>query len=88
MSGQMKHFRGLLTGPLLAGLSLIGAVPAFAQTPTPWAIGMQTSHSPVENGIQSLHTLVNTLMILIVLFVAALLLYVAWKFSRKRHPVP
>ncbi len=31
---------------------------------------MQTAHSPVENGIQSLHGLVNGLMIAVVIFVA------------------
>ena len=48
---------------------------------------MQPAHSPVENGIQDLHGLVNGLMIAIVIFVAALLLYVVWKFNAKRHPV-
>ena len=84
----MKQIRRLLTLPALAAASLAGLAPAFAQTPTPWAIGMQTAHSPVESGIQSLHTLVNTLMIAIVIFVAALLVYVLWKFNSKRHPVP
>ncbi len=83
----MKHFRRLLTLPALAVASFVGACPAWAQTPSPWAIGMQTSHSPVESGIQSLHTLVNVLMILVVIFVAVLLGLVIWKFNNKRHPV-
>ena len=83
----MKHLRRLLTRPALAAALLAPAVPAWAQTPSPWAIGMQTSHSPVESGIQSLHLLVNVLMIAIVIFVAALLGYVIWRFNSKRHPV-
>ena len=67
--------------------SLAGALPAAAQAPRPWEIGMQPSHSPVETGIQNLHLLVNVLMIGVVVFVAALLLFVMWKFSAKRHPV-
>ncbi len=86
-TGQMTQIRRLLTLPALVTPLLAGAVPAMAQVPTPWAIGMQNAHSPVESGIQSLHTLVNTLMILIVIFVALLLGYVMWKFNRKRHPV-
>ena len=49
---------------------------------------MQAAHSPVEASIHSLHTLVNDLMIAIVVFVAALLIYVIFKFNAKRHPVP
>ncbi len=67
--------------------SLAGALPAAAQVPRPWEIGMQPSHSPVETSIQNLHLLVNVLMIGVVVFVAALLLFVMWKFSVKRHPV-
>ena len=83
----MKQIRRLSTLPALAALTLTGGATAHAQAPSPWAIGMQTSHSPVENGIQSLHLLVNVLMIGIVIFVAALLGYVVWKFNSKRHPV-
>jgi cytochrome c oxidase subunit 2 len=80
----MKHFRRLLALP---GLALL-AGPAAAQTPRPWEIGLQTPHSPVEAGIHSLYSLVNWLMIAVVVFVAALLAYVMWKFDAKRHPVP
>ena len=74
----------------LVGLAVAGAAdadPAAAQTPHAWELGMQTSHSPVENNIQSLHALVNGLMIAVVIFVAGLLLFVVWKFNKKRHPV-
>ncbi len=84
----MKHFRRLMVLPLWAVLAVVTAAPGFAQTPSPWAIGMQTAHSPVEVQLQSLHLLVNVLMIAIVIFVAALLGYVIWKFNGKRHPVP
>ena len=59
----------------------------MAQTPHPWQLGMQTPHSPVEEGIHSLHSLVTWLMVIIVIFVAGLLGYVIWKFNAKRHPV-
>ena len=60
---------------------------AQAQVPEPWQMGMQTPHSPVETNIHSLHSLVTWLMVLIVVFVAALLGYVVYKFNNKRHPV-
>ena len=85
----MTYFRRLgAFGHGVALLALAGAMPAAAQTPQPWETGMQPAHSPVEAGIHSLYNLVNTLMILVVVFVAALLLLVIYKFNAKRHPVP
>ncbi len=48
---------------------------------------MQAAHSPVQAGIEQLHSLVNWIMIVIVIFVAGLLGYVVWKFDAKRHPI-
>ncbi len=80
----MTHFRraAALTASLLAL-----ATPALAQMPKPWELGMQAAHSPVENNIQDLNGLVQWLMAAVVVFVAALLGYVIWRFSAKRHPV-
>jgi cytochrome c oxidase subunit 2 len=73
----------------VSGLALAATMArASAQTPHAWELGMQHAHSPVENGIQHLHGLVNGLMIAIVVFVAGLLGYVLWRFSAKRHPMP
>jgi cytochrome c oxidase subunit 2 len=59
----------------------------MAQAPRPWEMGLQAPHSPVEENIHSLHTLVTWLMVIIVVFVAGLLGYVIWKFNAKSHPV-
>ncbi len=83
----MSIFRRLSALPAPVAVLAAIALPAAAQVPRPWEIGMQPAHSPVENGIQSLHGLVNGLMIAVVIFVAGLLAYVMWKFSAKRHPV-
>ena len=83
----MIHFRRLLARPAQIAAFVMLALPAAAQTPRPWELGMQTAHSPVEEGIQNLHGLVNGLMIAVVVFVAGLLLYVMWRFNAKRHPV-
>ncbi len=63
------------------------AAPAWAQTPQPWEMGLQTAHSPVEHGIHNLHSLVTWLMFAVVVLVAALLGLTVYKFNAKRHPV-
>jgi cytochrome c oxidase subunit 2 len=84
----MKHLRLALTRIAPAVLASLAVVPAaMAQTPRPWEMGLQAPHSPVETNIHSLHTLVTWLMVAVVVFVAALLAYVIWKFDAKRHPV-
>jgi cytochrome c oxidase subunit 2 len=84
----MKHLRRALTrvAPAVAAV-LAASSGAMAQAPRPWEMGLQAPHSPVEENIHSLHTLVTWLMVIIVVFVAGLLGYVVWKFNAKRHPV-
>ncbi len=53
----------------------------IVQAPHPWQLGMQTARSPVERNVQSLN-------VLITVFVAGLLAYVCWRYNAKRHPVP
>ena len=74
-------------GAFLAAAAAMLAAPAAAQTPAPWQMGMQTAHSPVEAGIQSLNGLVTYIIVAITVFVAALLLYVCFRYSRSRNPV-
>lgn len=71
------------------GVALLGASAsvALAQVPRDWQIGMQAAHSPVEQGIHSLHDLVMIILGVVTVFVAALLLYASWRFSAKRNPV-
>ena len=47
---------------------------------------MQTAHSPVEQQIHNLHTLVTWLMAGVVVFVGGLLAYVIYKFASHRNP--
>ncbi len=62
-------------------------MPAWAQAPRAWEMGLQAAHSPVEKGIHNLHSLVTWLMFAVVVFVAALLGLTIYKFNAKRHPV-
>jgi cytochrome c oxidase subunit 2 len=78
----------------LAALSTILATPflaaqaALAQAPRDWEMGMQAAHSPVKVAIASLHDLVLTIITLVTLFVAGLLIWVAFRYNSKRNPVP
>ena len=84
----MKHLRRALTRIAPVAAAVLAFIPAVrAQAPRPWEMGLQTAHSPVELNVHSLHTLVTWLMVAVVVFVAALLGYVIWKFNAKRHPV-
>jgi cytochrome c oxidase subunit 2 len=67
---------------------LAAAGPALAEAPHNWQIGMQAAASPVEERIQSLHTGVLWVITAITLFVAALLIYVMWRFDAARNPKP
>lgn len=85
----MHQFRRLLS-TLAPGLLAPALLPtmAMAQQPVPWQMGMQAPGSPVEAGIQSLHSLVLAIITVITLFVAALLLYVVWRFSAQKNKTP
>jgi cytochrome c oxidase subunit 2 len=61
---------------------------AAAQMPQPWEIGMQPAHSPVKEGIHDLNVLVTVIISAIVVLVAALLLWVAYRFDSRRNPTP
>jgi cytochrome c oxidase subunit 2 len=66
---------------------LAGVAPALADKPKPWQMGMQDAASPVAAAIHRLDSLVLVIISAITIFVAALLLYVAWRFSSKRNAV-
>jgi cytochrome c oxidase subunit II len=78
---------------LFAALSMIvapGGV-ALAQAvaaPRPWEIGMQPAFGPLKQQQIELHNLVLVIITLITLFVAALLVWVMWRYNARRNPVP
>jgi cytochrome c oxidase subunit 2 len=82
-----RHFAALLSAPVGFVAAALSAGPALAQQPRNWEMGMQAAHSPVKEQIASLHDLVLIIITVITIFVAALLLYVCWRFERKRNPV-
>jgi cytochrome c oxidase subunit II len=82
-----RLFAALLstTIPPLVGLV---SIPAQAQAPRPWEMGMQPAFSPMKQGIIDLHNLVLVLITIVTIFVGILLAWVCYRFSAKRNPVP
>lgn len=88
----MPNFRRAMVLPTVAAgillcLTAVGSG-AFAQVPHDWQIGMQTASSPVQAKIEQLHDLILIIITAITVFVAALLLYVCWRYQSKRNPTP
>ncbi len=83
----LKRILAWATGPLVA-LVAVGAGPALAQVPHDWQLGFQAPHSPVQQAVEGLHSMVVWLMALVTVFVAALLLFVVWRYRASKNPVP
>ena len=56
--------------------------------PSPRQIGFQEAVTPIAEQIHWLHDFVNVIIFAITAFVLLLMLYVMWRFSEKRNPVP
>jgi cytochrome c oxidase subunit II len=89
MEAPMQRFGrrvAALAGTLILVVALAPA--AMAQAPRPWEMGMQPAFSPVKAQIIALNDLVMVIITLITLFVAALLGWVMYRYSARRHPNP
>ena len=64
------------------------ALAAHAGQPEPWGTGFQPSASTTMEKISSLNDLLLIIISAVVVFVLGLLLYVMWRFSESRNPVP
>jgi cytochrome c oxidase subunit 2 len=75
---------------LTAISSLVGLAshPALAQAPREWEMGMQPAFSPMKQEIIDLHNLVLVIITIITLFVGVLLVWVCYRYSEKRNPLP
>ncbi len=75
--------------PIVAGATvLLPAGAAEAQRPLPWQMGLQAAHSPVMRDVIWLNTFILWIIIAIVVFVAGLLAWVAFRYNARRNPVP
>ncbi|WP_088343145.1 MULTISPECIES: cytochrome c oxidase subunit II [Rhodomicrobium] len=88
---MLMSFRGLGLR-LAAGLAflMLPAVAAFAAEGRPenWQIGFQPAATPVAEQMHGFHDLVLVIMIAIVVFVTALLIWVMVRYNAKANPVP
>ncbi|TBW34996.1 cytochrome c oxidase subunit II [Siculibacillus lacustris] len=74
---------------LAAGAGVFAAtVPAAANQPVPWQMGMQPAATAVHDHIHSFAAFTFWIIVPITLFVAGLLAYVAIRFNAKSNPVP
>lgn len=76
--------RALLGLPAL----LLVALPAWAEQPHDWQLGLQPAATPVRDRIDGLNNELLVIITVITLFVMALLLYVMVRFNAKRNPTP
>lgn len=67
-----------------------GLTPALAGLgqPTDGELGLQLSASPIMDQLSSLFQVVNTILVIITLFVLVLMIWVMVRFNEKRNPVP
>jgi cytochrome c oxidase subunit II len=81
---------GSLLWFFLAGLigGFAPAAVAGVGQPSPKQITFQEAVTPIAEEIHRFHDFVNIIIFLIMVFVLILLLYVMWRFSEKRNPVP
>ncbi|MBC8020969.1 MAG: cytochrome c oxidase subunit II [Methyloceanibacter sp.] len=71
-----------------ASLALCGTAYAKDGQSVPWQVGFQPPATPIMAQIESFHTYVNIIIVLIGLFVLGLLIYVMARFNERRHPQP
>ena len=68
--------------------NLFWASCAFASSAKDWQMGFQDAATAVMRDINSFHNLLLIIIILITVFVLAILVYIMWRFSAARNPVP
>ena len=61
---------------------------AVASAATDWQMGFQSAATAVMRDINSFHNLLLIIITLITVFVLAILVYIMWRFSAARNPVP
>jgi cytochrome c oxidase subunit 2 len=91
MKMSMSRTGRQLLGLAAAGVALVTGGAAFAEElgqPSPWALDLQGSATPVMDAIFRFHNLLLVIITVITLFVLALLIMVVVKFNAKANPIP
>ncbi|WP_051112009.1 cytochrome c oxidase subunit II [Hyphomicrobium denitrificans] len=89
MSKRMLSAVAVLAIACLA-MAFSGLTPALAGLgqPTDGELGLQASASPIMDQLTSLFHVVNTIIVVITLFVLVLMIWVMLRFNEKRNPTP
>jgi cytochrome c oxidase subunit 2 len=66
----------------------LAATTSFAAEPLPWQTHFQPAATPVMERLTDFHSLLLVIITSIVVFVLALLVYTAMRFSAKNNPEP
>ncbi len=77
---------GVFSGVFFLAASLAGT--AGAGQPRDWQLGLQPAASTTMERIVDFHDMLLVVIILITVFVLGLLLYVMYRFSERRNPIP
>lgn len=92
---MLKNFMKQAPYAIAAGLfALMGATaaPALAENglgqPLPGQMGLQQAVTPIAHEIHAFYDLTNIVIIAIAVFVLLLMIYVCYRFSASRNPVP
>mgnify|MGYP000698109540 CR=1 FL=1 len=88
--------RAARTGFQRTGLALLAGAPAASGARAaenlgkaePWQLGLQDAATPVMEQVHAFHNLLLVIITAIVVFVAALMLYAAFRFHESRNPEP
>jgi len=89
MSKRMFGALAIMAGACLAAAfgDLTPALAALGQ-PTNGELSLQSSATTIMDQITTLFRTVNSILVIIVLFVLVLMLWVIYRFNEKRNPVP
>jgi cytochrome c oxidase subunit 2 len=88
-----KRARAMIASTVLASTALFAAAPTWAQElvgqPTPGGIGLQPSASPLKVEATMFHNaILMPIITVICLLVLGLLMWIAFRYNKRRNPVP
>ena len=91
--GMGKRARAMIASTVLASTALFAAAPSWAQElvgqPTPGGMGLQPSASPLKAEATMFHNaILMPIITIICLLVLGLILWIAFRYNKRRNPVP
>lgn len=60
----------------------------YANSPTPWQMGLQEAVTPIMENITHVHNILLAVIFSIAILVVALILYVIYRFRASKNPIP